>query len=807
MSIRYNDRERVIALSARDLVESGTPAGHLVLDVVQTQVARMAAGRRIHLAEQQMRSEEDDSYAAEVRLKTQIGVGDWTVSITGRVDALIKSKERTIVEEIKSTALDAAALTDTTADTWPAWIAQLEVYLWILGREQWPVPTGRLVVISLADGSRHIIGVPFVMEKFEAFVHHKCAMLVERRMARLAWYASRRLRGVPWPFDGYRKGQRDIIDTTRDALDQGHRLLVQAPTGMGKTAALLSAALRHALSRDRQVFWATSRNTQQENVQTTLDRFREHGLKLRSITIRSRERGCLNDVVSCRPDACRFANRYHDKVHEGGLVERLADMGQVTPLRLDRVCKEHEVCPVQLALEVSENVDVVIGDYNYVFSPMAQLRRHFGTRPGEWIVIGDEVHQLVDRARGYFSPVVYAEDARTAEDWLRQDNGYLPYAELASKIAETVHHIVNATQASGVPLHHGGAQAELDAGPWRSLSKQIDDVALDYALLKARHPLDRGEDDPWLKVARQVIALAAGMDNAIGPDAAGSEEGRHTESIVQVEDGRRSVGLLCLDAAPHLRPLMGKLGGFVGASATVSPTGFYQNLLGLPHDIVHIETPSPFPPENRLVLVAPRISTAWRDRRSHANATAELTSSCARATSGNTAVYFPSFAMLRDITSRWHLPDHEVLVQRPSMKTSTRTRWLRRMTEPGPPVVLAAVLGGIFAEGIDLPEGGLSSVVVVGPALPPIGLERDLLNDYYERRFSQGFRYASLIPGVTRVVQAAGRLVRREDDRGAIVLVGRRFRWRDISSLLPADWDVRVTDDPQIDLRDFWGTH
>jgi Rad3-related DNA helicase len=205
------------------------------------------------------------------------------------------------------------------------------------------------------------------------------------------------------------------------------------------------------------------------------------------------------------------------------------------------------------------------------------------------------------------------------------------------------------------------------------------------------------------------------------------------------------------------------------------------------------------------VLVAPRVSTLWKDRAAHAPATARLLSDAIAAVPGNVALYFSSFAVLDDLVARLDLGGRELLAQRPGLSEADRTAWLTRLAAGGTPVVLAAVLGGIFAEGIDLPAGALAAVVVVGPALPPVGLERDLLREHYETRFGQGFRYASQVPGMTRVVQAAGRLIRRPDDRGTILLVCRRFRWPDFASLLPADWSPVLSDDPAADIAGFWG--
>jgi DNA excision repair protein ERCC-2 len=264
------------------------------------------------------------------------------------------------------------------------------------------------------------------------------------------------------------------------------------------------------------------------------------------------------------------------------------------------------------------------------------------------------------------------------------------------------------------------------------------------------------------------------------------------------------VQLLCLDPSPHIGPRLARLGGFVGLSATLTPPEFHRDRLGLPADRLDVvSVPSPFPRENRRILVAPRVSTAWRDRETHAGPIAKLVQQCVEAVPGNVAVYCSSFAVLDDLARRWELPDHEILLQRPGMDDALRADALARLSTPGRKV-LGAVLGGVFAEGIDLPPGALSAIVVVGPALPPIGLERDLLHEWYERLYGRGFLYGSLVPGLTRVVQAAGRLVRRSEDRGVIVLVDRRFRWREVGALLPPEWDVEVTAHPADAVREFF---
>jgi DNA excision repair protein ERCC-2 len=790
--IRYDDDARTLALSVRDLLEEGAPSGHLTLEVAQTRQARLAAGRAVHTDHQGEQAGLDAAYRAEVRLKHNIAIRDWTVVLHGRVDGLTEEDGRSVVEEIKSTAFDAASLQKTTLADWAGYVSQLEVYLWMLHEARYDRPIGRLVLVSLSDGSKHVLGVPLDAERIGRFVRDRLVDIARERERRIAWMQWRRTAKVPLPHPDWRQGQREISEAVLWGLQIGHQVLIEAPTGLGKTAAILHGALQFAFSRDLQVFWATSRTTQQDGVDRTLRRFAEAGLPLRTIRINAKEKMCLNAVVACRPDACRHAFRYYDKMREKDLPHALIG----SPLgrsELMAAGAEHEVCPFELSLDASYHADVLVGDYNYVFDPGVYLRRHFGEDSGRWLVVVDEAHQLVDRAREYGSPRISAADANRAAEILWEDAKYAPFAELCEEIAALVER--TARGAPG-PKREGLAVAEIPRAELQRLADRIDDVAMDYALLKAQRPIAGvGERDPWLDVGRGLLRLVASVESA-GPE---------TIALASDAEGQEWFGLLCLDPSAWLGPRLARLGGFVACSATLTPSAFYRDLLGLPKDRTDVvQVPSPFPPENRRVLVAPRVSTAYRDRVSHAAPTADLLAKCIEAIPGNVAVYFPSFAMLRDLTGRWNLPGHELLAQEPTMPDARRKEWLDRLAAPGRPAVLAAVLGGIFAEGIDLPPGALSGVLVVGPALPPVGLERDLLQQHYEERYGQGFRYASLVPGMTRVVQAAGRLIRRLEDRGVVVLLDRRFRWREYQELLPADWVVEVPDDPATEIRAFF---
>lgn len=789
MPLRWLDPDRTLTLSVRDLVEAAPPSGHLVVEVAQTRQARLAAGRAAHQGWQADQAAADAGYRAEHALKHTFEVDGWTVVLHGRVDGLTEEGGRPVVEEVKSTALDADRLAATRPSDWPAWLAQLEIYVWMLAQAGWRDPLGRLVLVSLLDGSRHVVPVNVDLAAIEGAVRRRAARLVRLRERRLAWLAERRRRAVPLPFPRWRAGQQPIAETVRRALSDGRRLLVQAPTGLGKTAAVLQGALAYALGDDKTLFWCTSRGTQTAGVVATLDRFRDRGLPLSYVVLRAKEKVCLNDVVACRPDTCRFARDYHDKLEAGRVVEAAIDAEVVLPEQAVALGRAHEVCPHALLQDASEHVDVVVGDVNHALSPTARVRRLFADPvAAERVVIVDEAHQLVERAREQASPVVDAARARAAIGGCGP--GFEPFREVAEGALAAIRRVVDATSG---PWTDDEAVAELALGPWQALAERVDQLALDHALLRAKRGLPT-EDDPYLDLARELLRFAATAEEA-GPE---------TVALVRRTPGREGVRLVCLDPSVHLRPRVAELGGFVGCSATLAPHDFYQRLLGLPEDTARLDVASPFPPERRRVLLSTRVSTRYEDRARHADATAALLSRAAAAVPGNVAIYFPSFVMLDDLMSRFDAGGATVVRQQPGLDDAGRAATLAALDPKAPKTVLAAVLGGIFAEGVDLLPGALSAVFIVGPALPPVGLERDLLRAHFEEQFGAGFRYASLVPGMTRVVQASGRLHRRPEDRGVILLVDRRFRFPEYQALLPAGWTPENVDEPSAAIAAFF---
>lgn len=795
MAIRYDDAGRRVSLSVRDLVDERSAGAGLA--VAQSSRARAASGRAVHAEWQLARSEDDAAYRSEVTLKRPIPVEDWTVELFGRVDGLTTVGDRAVVEEVKSSTLDARRLHATTLEDWPAWVAQLRIYLWMLAESGHHDPVGRLVVVSVHDGSRQVLGVRHDHAAVDRQIRARAEDLVRDRRARVAWMSRRRGRAVPDPFDPWRPGQREIVESIHWGLDAGRTVLVEAPTGLGKTAAAIAGGLRHALPHDRQLLFVTARTTQQAGVVRTLGTFAARGLPLRSLVLRARAKACLQEVVDCRPEVCRFAADPEEKRRRGNLPHDLfrADR-HVDAAALADAGRAHGVCPYDLAVDAGAHLDVLVGDYNYALEPGVRLEGLLGGEAARgFVLVVDEVHQLADRARGWYSPRIALEGARRAAQalWLR-GAAFAPWVRLADHAERVILEVL------AQPTARAAGSEKVVApplAPFRALAAEIDALAVDYALRADEVSALSSEGvDPWRELAWSILSFA----DALEEEATTAER----VPIAETAPGAEAVTLLCLDPAPRLGAALSAFGGVVGLSATLSPPEFHLAALGLdPARTDVVRVPSPFPPEHRRVLVAPRISTAWKDRAEHADATARLLVSAVAATPGNVAVYLPSFQMLDDLAARCAF-GRPALIQRPGMGDEARADLLARLVPGGEPTVLLAVLGGVFAEGVDLPSGSLSTVIVVSPAIPPVGLERELLREQFEARHGRGFLYASLVPGLTRVVQAAGRLHRRPEDRGVILLVDRRFRWREVQDLLPPDWRPSIEVDPIPSIRSFF---
>ncbi|MBM75557.1 MAG: hypothetical protein CMK59_09150 [Proteobacteria bacterium] len=823
--IRFHSEERKLQLSVHDLMEAGGRTGDLNLQVAWSKKRRAREGQRIHTEYQQHAERINQDFKKEQYIRHCTVVRGWDVEISGRMDGIVQREDFCCVEEIKSSTLPRAKLSLITIGEVGVWKRQLQLYLYFL-KAQGIEARGVLLIISIVDGYHHRIDVDSDPH-LALYIEEQIGWLIDQHEEKQHWLKIRRQamsKGLPFAHEDYREGQEDLCQNLERLLDQEQSILLQASTGYGKTAAALYAALSVAYREDKKVYFATARTTQQKMVEKTVELMSQRGLPIRSISIRAKDKICLNEEVLCRPDACRYCVGYYDKVRRANLLsnswKKGSDSGVLKAVELIEISEEQYVCPFALTLDLAAYADLVIGDYNYVFDPRIRLSL-IDLNPQDWIVVVDECHNLPERAMGYGSPKLSLLEAWQAWNTLKDDLFFHKFATPMFQLAEFLKKGI----AEHLKQREDGPHQEyalsidegVDVQEIRGIVFSIEALALDYAVQKLGSSPFGQEEDLWLKCAFGLQSFLAALERAgdetvviwqLGEGERYKSRRRKKDPLYStgapVFDSATGVGLLCRDSAPLLKTVFSRLGGTVAMSATLQPKDFYLNLLGFESERSHfLAYPSCFPAENRKMLVLPHIHTHYRQREKYLSQTAAAINTIVLRTPGNLVVFFSSFRYLQLVHPYLELEDRSVLLQKPRMLEHERNAFLSTMNRAEGHVLLA-VMGGIFSEGIDLPHGALLCAVMVGPSLPMANFERRQIQVWNEQKYQKGFLYSWVVPGMARVSQAAGRVIRTAQDRGVVVLIGQRFNQAVYRECLPGEWFPSVPSNLDAELRYFW---
>ena len=804
MAIRFDHPSRTLWLSIGDLL-----AGMMFPGGVQLTPrlrSRAAMGRDLHARYQAAQLSRIPSYQAEVTLRQQLDVDDYTVHVHGRLDGLYEADDGLVVEEIKSLLVPREQFDAIEPGKYPSYERQLALYIALLRwRHDRPV-RGDLVLINLTDNACTILAVEAGEDDHETLILGPVRRILARYEARVARAARRQPAAVVFPFDTARPHQEAMVEHVDKTIRDRECTLISAPTGIGKTVAALYPALKHALRDGLRVFFVTAKTTQQTLAAETLRRLAGRGAAFTAVHLRAKAKSCLNEVFFCHESVCEFARDYAGKLERSGVVDTLLELPVIGPSACAETALLHRVCPFELSLDAAVEADVVIGDYNYVFDPGAYLRRFFQDEPyDDCILIVDEAHNLYGRGRDYYSPVLRQQ---TLRQLMAHCGGQPPrlfrdfeafFQDLDDDITLLPHGSQDA--AEGAIL----LRVEPPVARFAELRQRLEGLMVDYAIYRRRAGPLAGDGDPvqefYYLFQRFCDVLALG--------------GEEFDYLYEHHAEGAAFKILCKDASRFLHERLQGFHSVIGMSATLTPFPFYQDVLGMPPDrSTAAEFPSPFPERNRRVLVVPEVATTYRERQRDAPLAAQIIEAVVAQRPGNYAVFFPSFAYLRLVRAFMRqVPGHRVIEQARTMSEAEREQVMQRLRQrDAEPLLLLGVQGGIFAEGVDYPGDMLNGVIVVGPGLPRVGGEQELIRAYYEEKYAQGFAYAYLYPGMNRVVQSAGRVIRSETDVGIIVLVDKRFSHGNYASLFPSYWYARsprelVSSDFRQDLADFWRMH
>lgn len=796
MSITIDLAARKIEASVGDLVGE---RDQRAIGLSGSGLTRMWVGQELHRRIQRQLSDDDPAYSAEVPVTCAIEADGWTVELTGRADAVQYDGDRPVrVDEIKTLhfAVDLNSL--YVDERLERFRRQARLYALMLSPTDAPVEA-RLLLVDIVTGEVETEDVEWDPETTTGWLRQQIHRLIaaeRRRLDRLE-ELRRAAELLHFPHPSPRPVQDRIGDAVEEALGGGRHLLLRAPTGCGKTAAVLYPAIRTALARGQRVFFLTAKTLQQRiAVETT--RAMQEGL-FRSLQLRAKAKMCANAEIICHEEYCPYAREYGLKLARSQLLKLLvADDCHQDPDRVYEVSVQHEVCPFEVSLDLLPDVDVLVCDYNYVFDPdigLAAILNRGALRQS--VLIIDEAHNLVDRSREYYSPTLDSDLLERARVFLvsRDNDVFRSLRVLVEELAGLVADVVAEALEHGTI---GDRTVELPTDRIADIRLAFDGALLGYFLYKREQDLWMA-DDPVVEVFLALMRLHRAL-------SLGGSEFVHLAS--RLPDSSERIKVCCLDASRFVGRVLDESAGVVAMSATLEPFDFYRDLLGFdPHRTDQLSEPSPFPASNRLVVSIPDVDTTYRGRAAHYDRIADWIARLAQPRH-NVLTLFPSYRFLATVCDRLPPVSHRLLVQESGSSDAIQASFLEALGNGEPHLVLA-VLGGIFAEGVDYPGDMLSQVIVVSPGLPQFNAERELLKAYLQEFYGHGFGYAYLVPGLTRVVQAAGRIFRSDEDRGVIVLMGRRFQDPRYARLLPSEWTdddpaTLLYEDPVSEIRRFF---
>jgi DNA excision repair protein ERCC-2 len=758
-------------ISVRELVEFVHRRGDLGGESTFRRSNRALEGIKGHKRIQQSRGSD---YHPEVPVERSFVKGEVELRVIGRVDGIVDGIVdglTPLVEEIKTVEPGWSRKADSVH-----W-AQLRIYAGILAFEKsWVNASLQLTYLELDTNEIFLFREETSREVLIEFLNETVVEWFAWLIPHLEWIAQRNAstEKAPFPFTTFRAGQRELARSVYRAVQNKLNLFVEAPTGMGKTLATLYPAIKALpLITDGKVFYVTAKTPGRLAAEDALQKLRDIGVQVRSVSLTAKAKVCFApDASGCDPATCPFRKGYYDR-YKPAMRELLATQ-RLDSDNISSVARRHQVCPFELSLDVSNWVDVIIGDYNYVFDPTVMLQRYFGEGRAKHVVLIDEAHNLVDRSRDMYSASLAVDNLSVATGTHEGKNAGKVRRALSAARGQLEG--LMRTASTGVPqpkaYHRGafavGAVPEVLIETLRALAGAIEAFLIDQS--------SREMALPWLEpyfAIHRFLQVSDAFDD--------------TYRMI-IDPGGQIVTLFCVDPSKRLAQTLKGLRSAVFFSATLSPLDYFIDVLGGSAESATGSYASPFRSDQMAVRIAP-LNISFQERDRSMDSVVEAIRRHLGQNPGNNLIYCPSLAYLDQLHQKLTASGITAFAQRAGMAESERESFLAKFTN-GTGSVGLAVMGGIFAEGIDLPGEQLVGVTVIGVGLPGLSIERDLLVTYFDQKERPGFDYAYRFPGMQRVLQAVGRLIRSEDDQGAALLVDRRFLESRYESLFPTWWRV-----------------
>lgn len=756
-----------VKISVRNLVEFVLRSGDIDNRRGKSgQKEAMQEGSRIH---RKIQRRMGASYQPEVPLKIEIQEEKYQLIVEGRADGIIIEETGVTIDEIKGVYLDIHTLEAPIE----IHLAQAKCYAYIFAlKEELQEINVQMTYCNLDTEEIRRFKETFsfeeismwfsdVIKRYEKWAEFQYEARIERNES---------IAGLEFPYP-YREGQKELAAGVYRTIKREKNLFIQAPTGTGKTITTVFPAVK-AVGEELadKIFYLTAKTITRTVAKEAFDVLRQQGYLGRVITITAKEKLCLCEEMDCNPVHCPYAEGHYDRVNDAvfDLINKERD---ITREVLIGQAEAFRVCPFEMCLDTALWVDNIICDYNYVFDPNVYLKRFFaeGVR-GDYLFLIDEAHNLVERGREMYSAVLYKEDFLKVKKIMRE------YSRKCVKALEKCNgHLLE--------LKRQCENYEIldNIGALIFALMQLGAALEEFFLKDISFPEKKEVQDFYLEL-RHFLNMYERVDE---------------NYVVYTEheaDGRFKLKLYCVDTAVNLQECLDKGKSTIFFSATLLPIQYYKKLLSTREDNYAVYAKTVFSQEQRLLVIGTDVSSKYtRRNESEFAKIARYIYETAQGKSGNYMAFFPSYKMMEQVLEKFYalnLGEMDCVVQETGMREQEREAFLECFrTERENTLVGFCVMGGIFSEGIDLKNEALIGAVIVGTGLPQVSNEREILKNYYDKRYSAGFDYAFRYPGMNKVLQSAGRVIRTMEDKGVIVLLDERFLQREYLKMFPREWE------------------
>ena len=755
--------EKYLTLSVHQLVDFLLRTGDIDNRVFNR--SSMTEGSRLHSVYQ---AKQSSNYLAEFPLKMSFNVDEVNIVLEGRADGIIKRSEKEyIIDEIKTTVEDLQVFHDDNLE-WH--LGQAKCYAYMFAKQTNLEYIGiKLTYIRQGKEKEQLIdSYTFNILELEQFV-------VKLLNEYLAFYniifnkiakRNESIEALKFPFNKFRQGQRDLAKYTYAMAKKRGRLFAEAPTGIGKTISTVFPFVKALKDDDNsKIFYLTAKTSGREAAHQAVKLLKENGLSLGDIMITAKDKICFCKGQACNPEECPYAKGYYNKI-QTVLRYAILNYDDFDLQTITQLAYENQICPFELELDLSLFMDVIICDYNYVFDPISYMKRYFDEDTSSFLVLVDEAHNLVDRSRDMYSASLsYKQflEARKSVCHSKLHKLKLAMSKMSKMFKE---YLVN-------PKDGNYILDEFYDYTYKTISSFI--TTMQDINKNENKEMSKELLEFYLEVNRFSKILEFYNDHFI--------------CYYEISKDELILHVSCLDASSFLHSSLRRLRGSVLFSATLSPIEYYVDMLGGKKEDAQLILPSPFPVDNLKIIIAPKVSIRYKNRDSSYQQVADYIKAFVRNKVGNYFIFLPSYEYLTNLMPYIDMDDVDVYEQDRGMSDEDKEQFLTNFKpHPERTTLGFVIVGGAFGEGIDLVSDRLIGAIIVGIGMPKINFVSDQIMKYYDAREQSGYNYAYLNPGMNKVMQALGRVIRSETDRGAVLLIDERYLTNDYRDLFKSEW-------------------